>query len=721
MSSPVTIRRSFILTFFLLLLSLAVITAAAGLLSPVQSDNPPQANSDSYCADPGNELKVTTAQGVLTNDTGTPLTIVGNSGPANGTLKLNADGSFSYTPKPGFTGTDTFSYTVSDSVQAFRMTPSVLANIGGVEVQGDGYGSSISPAPNVPNEFYGLTDRGPNVDGPNGSKVFPVPDFSPKIGHFKVENGVAQLLNTITLKDENGTPRSGRPNPPGPGNSGETGLDLTGKAVAFDPQGLDTEGLAALPDGTFWISDEYGPYMVHFDATGRTLEQITPFAKNAQNHKLPLVLSKRVPNRGMEGLTITPDGTTLVGMMQTSLINDITQAEAQRTTILRIVTLNLATGETHQYAYVLEDTITTGSLVSEITAVSNTEFLVDERDGKFPLDPATKPQVKKVWQISLAGATDISDPADSAKGLLVGGQTLEALVKTQTTAQALATLATNNIKPVTKTLKVDLIALLTALDPAGKFFAHDKIEGIALIDGGKKLVISDDSDFGIVSTSPVSFGVVSKTVPTTGALDYGEILIIDLAKLPARVSTATVTIIVGDTQPPVITAPANLTVVTPSPNSNCAVVNYSVTASDNCGTVTVASDSPSGTCFPVGVTTVTSTATDSAGNKSTSSFKVTVWDVSLQDDRSGDLLLFNSRTGDYSYTRCADGTKLTGKGVINRTGCQIALSNSQVSAVLDRCSYSATGRGRVAIRLTPFGSLLTINDSNTSDNSTACR
>jgi hypothetical protein len=85
------------------------------------------------------------------------------------------------------------------------------------------------------------------------------------------------------------------------------------------------------------------------------------------------------------------------------------------------------------------------------------------------------------------------------------------------------------------------------------------------------------------------------------------------------------------------------------------------------------------------------------------------------------LLLFNSRTGDYSYTRCADGTKLTGKGVINRTGCQIALSNSQVSAVLDRCSYSATGRGRVAIRLTPFGSLLTINDSNTSDNSTACR
>src|SRR5499433_2528867 len=235
-------RRSLFFLFFLALISLAGVFAATHFTSARQSDGP-QAKPDSYCASPGNELKVTAARGTLANDTGTALTIVANTNPANGTLKLNGDGSFSYTPKPGFTGTDTFSYTVSDSVQVFRMTPSVLTTVGGVNVQGDGYGSSIAPVPGVPNEFYGLTDRGPNVDGPNGSKVFPAPDFSPKIGHFRIENGVAQLLSTITLKDENGNPRSGRPNPPGPGNSGETGLDLTGKAVAFDPQGLDTEGL----------------------------------------------------------------------------------------------------------------------------------------------------------------------------------------------------------------------------------------------------------------------------------------------------------------------------------------------------------------------------------------------------------------------------------------------------------------------------------------------
>jgi hypothetical protein len=529
------------------------------------------------------------------------------------------------------------------------------------------------------------------------------------------------LVNTITLSDSTGKARTGLPNPPGPGNTGETALDLAGKTLPFDPQGIDTEGLAAAPDGTFWISDEYGPYIVHFDASGRTIEQITPFAKNAQGHKLPSVLAKRIPNRGMEGLTITPDGTTLVGMMQTSLTNDIAQADAQRTTLLRIVTLNLATGETHQYAYLLEDPITTGSLVSEITAISNTEFLVDERDGKFPLDPATTPQLKKVWQISLAGATDISDPADSDKGLLAGGKTLEALVSRQTTALALATLAANNITPVSKTLKVDLVALLTALNPAGKLFPHDKIEGIALIDGGKKLVVSDDSDFGILGTNPVSFGITPKILPTTGEVDYGEIMVIDLEKLPARTATTTVTITVGDTQPPVISAPANLTAVTSSPAAGCAVVNFSVKASDNCGAANLTTTPPSGSCFPLGVTTVTSAATDTAGNKATASFKVTVWDVSLQDNRSGDLLLFNSRTGDYSFSRCADGKTLTGRALVTRFGCQTALRDAKVDAVFERCVYNSTGRGQAAIRFTSLGPVFTINDSNTADNTEACR
>ena len=78
----------------------------------------------------------------------------------------------------------------------------------------------------------------------------------------------------------------------------------------------------ALAVGTFWVSDEYGPWLVHFDASGKTIERIGPYAANAQGHKLPAVLAQRLTNKGMEGLTVTLSGALLVGMMQSALVND---------------------------------------------------------------------------------------------------------------------------------------------------------------------------------------------------------------------------------------------------------------------------------------------------------------------------------------------------------------------------------------------------------------
>ena len=54
---------------------------------------------------------------VLTNDTdpeGDPLTVTGNTNPANGSVVVNANGTYTYTPNAGFTGADTFTYTISD-------------------------------------------------------------------------------------------------------------------------------------------------------------------------------------------------------------------------------------------------------------------------------------------------------------------------------------------------------------------------------------------------------------------------------------------------------------------------------------------------------------------------------------------------------------------------------------------------------------------------------
>lgn len=76
---------------------------------------------------------------------------------------------------------------------------------------------------------------------------------------------------------------------------------------------------------------------------------------------------------------------------------------------------------------------------------------------------------------------------------------------------------------------------------------------------------------------------------------------------------------------PMVTCPANVSVST-ALNQCSAVVNYTVTASDNCDGVAVVSSPPSGSSFPKGTTNMTATATDSGGRTSSCSFTVTVTD-----------------------------------------------------------------------------------------------
>lgn len=79
----------------------------------------PVATDDAYQVRTGRTLSVA-APGVLKNDTdadGDARTAVLEAGPAHGTLKLNANGSFTYTPAAGFVGTDSFTYRATDKLQ----------------------------------------------------------------------------------------------------------------------------------------------------------------------------------------------------------------------------------------------------------------------------------------------------------------------------------------------------------------------------------------------------------------------------------------------------------------------------------------------------------------------------------------------------------------------------------------------------------------------------
>ncbi|HCZ04698.1 MAG TPA: hypothetical protein DHV39_15010, partial [Verrucomicrobiales bacterium] len=152
--------------------------------------------------------------------------------------------------------------------------PGILYNRDGVDVFDSGYGSGMAQHPTESDLFYLMTDRGPNFNGAeSGIKVFPVPAFAPRIGLYRLVGEELVQESIITIKDSAGNDISGLPNPEGAGSTGETAQDLGGHVLEPDLEGLDPEGLVAMEDGTFWISDEYGPHILHINADGSTIER----------------------------------------------------------------------------------------------------------------------------------------------------------------------------------------------------------------------------------------------------------------------------------------------------------------------------------------------------------------------------------------------------------------------------------------------------------------
>jgi Esterase-like activity of phytase len=366
------------------------------------------------------------------------------------------------------------------------------------------------------NTFLALPDRGPNAVSYNASiddTVSYINRFHTIQMNLEPNNTGSGLPFTLTpvlqqttllhsflpLAYGKGGSAAGGVGPGAPAQNNFLRHYFTGRSDNFDPNfnsgfpfdaRFDTEGIRISNDGlTVFISDEYGPYVYQFlRATGERLRTFQlPSAFYVTNlssmgaTEISGNTSGRVANKGMEGLAITPDGRTLVGIMQNALIQDAAAAP----NLLRIVTIDIASGQvTHQFGY----NLTTGSGVSEITALNEHEFLVDERDGKG-LGDGSKAKVKQIFKIDLAGATDISklDPATAAANA------------------------------VSKTLFLDVVALLTANGITADQIPS-KIEGISFGPDveykGQKIHtfwIANDNDFVQDESGPNVFFVVGIT------------------------------------------------------------------------------------------------------------------------------------------------------------------------------------------------------------------
>lgn len=347
-----------------------------------------------------------------------------------------------------------------------------------------GYGSSMvyNPADSC---FYLITDRGPNMDGMTSeSKVFPVTDFTPSIGRFRLQGDSLVLLEKITLKESDGRPFTGLPNTDGDGVTGEVAYDIFGNIITNPSRGLDSEGLTIASDGTFWVSDEYAPFVMQFSRAGLLMRELTP------SKGLPAYYAKRRPNRGMEGLTISKDKSRLYGIMQSPLY--VPDKSTKNVSVNnRILEIDLVSGKTREFIYMMEHP---KNVVSEICLVSDSVMLVLERDVDFPKDGKG---FKKVYKINLNNATDIS------------GKEIEMLSASK--------LKAIQIKPVTKELFVDILSAIPD-------YRHDKPEGITLM-GDSILCVVNDDDFGITATAN---GRLAPKLDNKGNLDRNVVYFIPI-------------------------------------------------------------------------------------------------------------------------------------------------------------------------------------------------
>lgn len=343
------------------------------------------------------------------------------------------------------------------------------------------FGSDLWHGPNDgPNEFWMVGDRGPNGQikvGDETRRTFPVPEYDPTIVHVQVENGAVKIVQIIPIVGQSGKAVTGLSNLK---ERDEVPYDYAAKnALNYNVNGLDTEGIVRTAAGDFWLIEEYGPSIVHADATGKVIKRYVPEGLNYSGADypvaptLPAIFGKRRQNRGFEGVTLSADAKTLFIILQSPLLNpDAKTGNASRNT--RVLAWDIATEKaTAEYVYRFSTPAEFGDPgtnkqedlgSSTIRTVNATTLIVEERT-----DP-----IAKLYLVDLTTATNILgtkwDDAANAP-----------------TLESLADPVTSGVTVLPKTLLIDLSTL-----PG----VPRKIEGVSVLDKNT-IAIANDNDFRV--------------------------------------------------------------------------------------------------------------------------------------------------------------------------------------------------------------------------------
>jgi hypothetical protein len=227
-------------------------------------------------------------------------------------------------------------------------------------------------------EFWGMPDNG------YGAKTNSVdfllrlyrirPDFETATGG----SGTVAVLGFLQLRDPDG----------------RIPFALTRSDRVLTGADFDLEAVRRAKDGTFWFGEEFGPFLLHTDSTGKVLEAPIPLpgVQSPQNPFLGSGTANLPASRGFEPLALSIDGKTLYPMLEGALVGD---PDPRR----RIVNeFDLGEGEyTGRTWWYRTDTAFPSAVIGDMTALDEHRFVLIERDDF----QGAEAQQKKIYLVDL--------------------------------------------------------------------------------------------------------------------------------------------------------------------------------------------------------------------------------------------------------------------------------------------------------------------------------
>jgi hypothetical protein len=278
-------------------------------------------------------------------------------------------------------------------------------------------------------ELLTLPDRGPNGVGSVTGTI----DYANRLHSHRLTLAGGKLTITSTggflLKDQTGQAFTGKD--PGPNVVTRGGIRYPSPAAGEGAGkiSLDSEAVAYLPDGGFYVSDEYAAGIYLFDRTGKqvgaiqTVPALLPMRKGQLDFTAEAApTTGRRNNQGLEALSVSPDGKRLIAILQSATMQDTAGSNAATRNNTRVLVYDISKTRTPKtpighYALQLPTVRENGNgqaadvtaAQSEMVALNGHQFLVLARDANGRGKGATRgPVFKSVLLVDTDGATNLA-------------------------------------------------------------------------------------------------------------------------------------------------------------------------------------------------------------------------------------------------------------------------------------------------------------------------